>query len=163
LSVSKKPGFDIKNYEERTIPIFDELVVLLKRHRSRQRPGMRLIFPTSKHNVKRGAPGGQADGHILRKLKRLAFRSGLNCGHCTGMLNKKPASCAKAPICRKFNLHMFRHTYATQMLRDGVDLLSLQKLLGHKDLDSTREYLRALEPDDLRKKVLTTSLATRFV
>jgi integrase/recombinase XerD len=163
LSVSKKPGFDPKNYEERTIPIFDELVEQLEAHRRRQDGKQLYLFPTSLHNVKRGAPGGQADGHMLRRLKRLAFRAGLNCGRCVGKLNKKPASCATAPICQEFGLHKFRHTYATQMLQDGVDLVSLQKLLGHKDLDSTREYLRALEPNDLRKKILTTSLAKRFV
>jgi integrase/recombinase XerD len=163
LDVSKKPGFDPKNYEERTVPVHDELVALLEKHRRRQDGKQLLIFPTSRHNVKRGAPGGQADGHMLRRLKNLAFRAGLNCGRCEGKLNKKPAHCRTHPICQEFGLHKFRHTYATTMLQDGVDLVSLQKLLGHKDLDSTREYLRALEPNDLRKKILKTSLATRFV
>ena len=163
LSVSKKPGFDPKNYQERTVPVPRVLVKLLEQHRKRQGGQQWLIFPTSKHNVGRGAPGGQADGHMLRRLKKLAFRAGLNCGQCVGILNKKPARCESQPICREFGLHKFRHTYATTLLRDGVDLLSLQKLLGHKDLDSTRRYLRALEPDDLLKKINLTSLATRFV
>lgn len=163
LSVTKKPGFDPKNYHERTVPVFDELVVQLEAHRQRQDGKQLLIFPTSRHNVHKGAPGGQADGHMLRRLKNLAFRAGLNCGRCVGKLNRKPARCSTHPICRKFGLHMFRHTYATTLLHDGVDLVSVQNLLGHKDLESTREYLRALEPDDLRKKILTTSLATRFI
>jgi integrase len=163
LSVTKKPGFDPKNYEERTVPIFDELVELLKQHRERQGGKQRLIFPTSAHNVKKGAPGGQADGHMLRKLKRLALRAELNCRRCTGRENKKTVSCKTHAICKQFGLHKFRHTYATNMLRDGVDLVSLQKLLGHKDLESTKEYLRALEPDDLREKILKTGLATRFI
>jgi site-specific recombinase XerC len=45
-------------------------------------------------------------------------------------------------------------TYATTLLRDGVDLVSLQKLLGHNDMDSTRKYLRALEPADLEELVI---------
>jgi integrase len=166
LAVSKKPEFDPKNYEERTIPIFDELVALLKGHQKRQakkRSTSPLIFPTSRRNVKRGAPGGQANGHFLRVLKRLAFRAGLNCGRCQAMLDKKPVSCRTHAVCGEFTLHKFRHTYATQMLRDGMDLVSLQLLLGHKDLDSTKIYLQALEPDDLRAKVRSTSLATRFV
>jgi integrase/recombinase XerD len=163
LSVSKKPGFDPKNYQERTVPVPRELVKMLEKHRRRQDGKQFLIFPTSKHNVKRGAPGGQADGHMLRRLKKLAFRAGLNCGQCAGMLNKKPAHCRTEPICQEFGLHKFRHTYATTLLRDGVDILSVQKLLGHRDLDSTRRYLRALEPDDLLKKINLTSLATRFV
>jgi integrase len=166
LSVSKKPGFDPKNYHERTVPVPRLLVTLLKDHKKRlekQGGETRLIFPTSKKNVKRGAPGGQADGHMLRRLKQLAFRADLNCGRCHGKLNGKPARCSSHPICQEFGLHKFRHTYATTLLRDGVDILSVQKLLGHKDLDSTRRYLRALEPEDLLKKINLTSLATRFV
>lgn len=163
LSVTKKPGFDPKNYEERTIPIFDELVAMLEERQAVRDKKVMFIFPTSKHNKRRGAPGGQADGHMLRRLKGLAFRAELNCGRCVATLNQKRVSCATHAVCQEFGLHKFRHTYATNMLQDGVDLLSVQKLLGHKDLDSTREYLRALEPNDLRKKILTTGLATRFV
>jgi integrase/recombinase XerD len=163
LSVTKKPGFDPKNYHERTVPVPGLLVELLKDHRKRRRSNSPLIFPTSKHNVGRGAPGGQADGHMLRRLKQLAFREGLNCGRCVGTLNKKRVSCRTHAVCGEFGLHKFRHTYATTLLRDGVDILSVQKLLGHKDLDSTRRYLRALEPEDLLKKINLTSLATRFI
>jgi len=166
LEVKKKPGFDLKNYQERTVPIPARLVELLVLHRKTQQEQGRhevLIFPTTEHNRMKGAPGGQADGHLLRKLKRVAFRAGLNCGRCRGRLNGKPVTCKTDAICREFGLHKFRHTYATTILRDGVDLLSLQQLLGHKDLDSTREYLRALEPEDLLKKINMTSLATRFV
>lgn len=163
LKVSKKPGFDPKNYHERTVPVPRKLVTLLKARKKRMAAPHYLLFPTSTHNVGRGAPGGQADGHMLRRLKNLAFRAGLNCGQCVGKVNKKPAACQTHAICQEFGLHKFRHTYATTLLRDGVDLLSLSKLLGHKDLDSTRRYLRALEPEDLLKKINMTSLATRFV
>jgi integrase/recombinase XerD len=163
LRVSKKIGFDPKNYQERTVPVPRVLVDLLKEQHRLQETKQLLIFPTSTHNTQKGAPGGQADGHMLRRLKRMAWKAGLNCGRCKGTLNRKPVSCKTEPICTEFGLHKFRHTYATTLLRDGVDLLSLQKLLGHKDLDSTRKYLRALEPDDLLMKINGTSLATRFV
>lgn len=163
LRVAKKPGFDPKNYQERTVPVPRVLVDLLEEQRRLQLGKQTLLFPTSKHNTQKGAPGGQADGHMLRRLKRMAWKAGLNCGRCVGTLNRKPTTCKVDPICGGFGLHKFRHTYATTLLRDGVDLLSLQKLLGHKDLDSTRKYLRALEPDDLLMKINGTSLATRFV
>jgi integrase/recombinase XerD len=163
LTVRKKRGFDPKNYQERTVPVPQQLVKLLKAHRKRQTGKEVYLFPTSNFNDERGAPGGQADGHMLRKLKQLAFVSGLNCGRCVGRLHNKPAHCSTHAMCKEFGLHKFRHTYATTLLHDGVDLLSVQKLLGHKDLDSTRKYLRALEPGDLLKKINLTSLATRFV
>jgi integrase/recombinase XerD len=165
LSVTKKAalGFDPKNYHERTIPIPDELVTILQKHRKTLAVDEYLIFPTSRHNTMQGRPGGQRDKHMLDTLKSLAFRAGLNCGRCQGSWKKRPASCKDRPICTAFGLHKFRHTYATSMLHDGMDIVSLQKLLGHKDLESTRKYLRSLEPADLLAKIRKTSIATRFV
>lgn len=110
-----------------------------------------------------GRPGGQRDKHMLDRLKRLALNAGLNCGRCQTTYLKQSATCKESPVCGRFGLHMFRHTYATTMLQDGVDIISLQKLLGHSDLESTRKYLRALEPADLLTKIRSTSIATRFL
>lgn len=165
LGVTKKKhlGFDPKSYQERTVPVPRHLVKLLQAHRKRQADGEYLIFPTGRTNASKGSPGGQRNRHMLRLLKQIAFAAGLNCGHCRGTIEHKEYSCAERPICQQFGLHKFRHTYATTLLRDGVDLISLQKLLGHADLESTRKYLRALEPEELAKKINATTLATRFI
>jgi integrase/recombinase XerD len=59
----------------------------------------------------------------------------------------------------KFCLYKWRHTFATQMLRSGVDIKTLQTLLGHKDIATTEKYLKALRLDDLRHKVEASMLA----
>lgn len=46
--------------------------------------------------------------------------------------------------------HKWRHTYATELLRKGVDVHVVQRLLGHGSISSTVGYLH-LVPDDLRE------------
>jgi len=43
--------------------------------------------------------------------------------------------------------HDFRHTFAVMFIRNGGDLLILQKLMGHKTLDMTRRYVNLLGAD----------------
>jgi site-specific recombinase XerD len=46
-------------------------------------------------------------------------------------------------------LHSFRRAFALNMLRNGIDLITLSRLMGHTDLQILKRYL-AQSPDDLR-------------
>ena len=43
-------------------------------------------------------------------------------------------------IQKKISFHVFRHTYATLLLTNGVDLYTVSKLLGHTDVKVTQAY-----------------------
>ncbi|WP_246169832.1 tyrosine-type recombinase/integrase [Alkalibaculum sporogenes] len=51
-----------------------------------------------------------------------------------------------------YTLHKFRHSYATLLLKNGVDIMSIQKLLGHSDLNSTKIYTH-INVDKLKQDV----------
>jgi integrase len=77
--------------------------------------------------------GGGRERHLLRRLQQVAARAGVE--HAT--------------------LHKFRHTYATRLLEQGVDVVTVQRLLGHSDLETTQRYLN---PEAGRKRAAVARL-----
>ena len=48
----------------------------------------------------------------------------------------------KAGIKKKVSPHVFRHTFATQLVKNGADITAVQKMLGHSTLSITHIYTR---------------------
>lgn len=99
VTVTAKPGhgFSPKDYEEREIPIPDELVALLSEWKRKHEHGSPFIFPTR---------NGAAKFDFLDICERIGKRAKLNPD--------------------EFWLHKFRATFATMHLRAGVDLRTVR-------------------------------------
>ena len=52
-----------------------------------------------------------------------------------------------AGIEKKVTAHTFRHTFASHLVKNGADIVAVQKMLGHADLKTTQGYIRALGLD----------------
>ena len=77
---------------------------------------------------------GRQLSHLLRRLQTTAARAGV----------------------MGATLHKFRHTYGTRLLEGGADIVTVQKLMGHSDLETTRKYLN---PEDSLKRQAVNRLS----
>ena len=53
----------------------------------------------------------------------------------------------RAGITKRVSCHTFRHSFATHMLENGVNIRIVQELMGHPDVKSTEIYTQVMEKD----------------
>lgn len=56
-------------------------------------------------------------------------------------------SLKKTSITKSVSLHSLRHSYATHLLEQGVNIVTLKELLGHADISTTMIYLHVAQCD----------------
>ena len=102
-----------KGRKDRYVPLPQRTLELLRRYWQQQRP-QEWLFP---------------DRSGSRPLRREAVLQAVRAAAQDAKLTK--------PVC----CHTLRHSYATHLLEEGVDLRSIQGLLGHRSIRSTIPYL----------------------
>ena len=54
---------------------------------------------------------------------------------------------SKTSIKKDVSFHTSRHTFATILISSGVNVFTVSKLLGHKDIDSTLVYAKVISEE----------------
>ncbi len=66
---------------------------------------------------------------------------------------KKKVEDSGIPLRGKIGHHTFRHSIATRMVREGVDIRVIQEFLGHSQVTTTQWYAQ-VQPEVLRRSII---------
>jgi integrase/recombinase XerD len=110
-------------------------------------PVIRSAWSAVAEYVERGRPA-LARGCLALFVSSRGERLGKN-----GLLKLLRKLRESAGLVKNLTPHTLRRSFATALLRNGVNLREIQVLLGHKNLNTTARYLR-LDTHELRREVL---------
>ena len=82
---------------------------------------------------------GKTEGALFTSMEAIRLKY----GGLRAMLRRR---CIRAKVANQ-TAHSFRRLFALTMLRNGVDIFSLQMLMGHADLQVMRRYLKLASSD----------------
>lgn len=103
-----------KGLKDRAVPLPERALDLLRTYWKQSRP-VYYFFPSTRH------PEKPMDPTRLQKTFKTVLRE------------------SDSPH-QEATIHTLRHSYATRLLEHGVDLRSIQEILGHASLSSTLVY-----------------------
>jgi integrase len=103
-----------------------------------------ITIPRSKHGERRYVPINSAAKAALEVLERQADGSGYVIAGPTSPRNKDPRRTFEAAVRNSgvlnFRYHDISHTFASRLVMAGVDLRTVQELMGHKTVAMTVRY-----------------------
>lgn len=106
-----------KGNKERIVPIGLEAVYALKQYIDKGRPKLKKVPGDILFVNTRGSEISRVG--FYKVLKNLTFKAG---------------------IMKEVSPHTLRHSFASHLLDNGVDLRVVQELLGHEDISTTQVY-----------------------
>lgn len=121
-----------KGKKDRYVPLSEHLIRGLKKYIAAEKPSVYLF-------------NGQPSGHQLRAGGDFDSRYSQR-----GVQWVVKQACKEAGISKEVCVHTLRHTFATHLLEDGLDILSIKELLGHEDIETTMIYLQVARIENKR-------------
>lgn len=104
-----------KGHKDRYVMLSEQLLKVLRKYWERKRPPGRILFP-----------GPDPSRPITVRSVQRAFRD----------------AAERAGLGEDVSPHTLRHSFATHLLEQGVDIRVIQDLLGHRHIQSTTRYAR---------------------
>lgn len=111
-----------KGKKDRYVPLSEHLIRGLKSYINAEKPNDWLFNGQPLAN----RAGGDFDSRYSQKGVQWAVKQ----------------ACKLAGISKEVHVHTLRHTFATHLLEDGMDIITLKNLLGHENIETTIEYLQ---------------------
>jgi integrase/recombinase XerD len=127
-----------KGGKDRYVPMSAHLVRGLRRYLAHEKP-KEFVFESSLH----GQPSPDFDGRYSQRGVQWAIKE----------------AAKRVGIKKDVSVHTLRHSYATHLLEDGLDILTLKNLLGHSSIDTTMAYLHVAQ---IESKVSQSPLDSLF-
>ena len=118
-----------KGKKDRYVPLSKHLIRGLKTYIEAEKPKTYLF-----NGQPQGIAGGDFDSRYSQRGVQWAV---------------KQASKA-AGITKEVCVHTLRHTFATHLLEDGLDIITLKNLLGHENIETTMDYLHIAQLDTIK-------------
>lgn len=113
-----------KGKKDRYVPLSEHLIRGLKTYIKVEKPHEYLF-----NGQPNGRAGGDFDSRYSQKGVQWAVKE----------------AAKKAGILKDVHVHTLRHTFATHLLEDGLDIMTLKDLLGHESIETTMEYLHVAQ------------------
>lgn len=119
-----------KGFKDRYVPLPERTLTLLRQYWASHRHP-RWFFPGQ-------TPGGVPLAEASRPVNPSTVRKALQ------------AACEASGIQKHVTVHTLRHSYATHLLEEGVNLRQIQSYLGHRSLSTTSIYTHLTRDGEVR-------------
>lgn len=121
-----------KGKKDRYVPLSDITIRGVKAYLEAEQPSVWLF--NGRDQEIDGRAGGDFDSRYSQRGVQWAVQQA-----------KKDAG-----IVKEMTVHTLRHTYATHLLEDGLDIMTIKDLLGHECIDTTMIYLHVAQSGRVR-------------
>jgi integrase/recombinase XerD len=115
-----------KGRKDRVVPLGKHAIRFLREYISKVRPHL-----TRKNRRSRTLFVNQLSQPLSKQVVSLMVRT----------------SAQKAKLTKKVSAHILRHTFASMLVKNGADVVAVQKMLGHRDLKTTQGYIKGFSVD----------------